>query len=124
MDRLNGAVGIKTVKFGGSSLADAECLKKVAAIIKADENRRYVVPSAPGKRYSADTKVTDMLYRCFEMVRNRESIDEYYEQIKKRYNDIITELGLDFDISGELEYVKTPCCTHRAVTTPPPAENI
>ena len=52
----------KVVKFGGSSLASAEQFKKVGDIIRADEGRRYVVPSAPGKRNSADTKVTDMLY--------------------------------------------------------------
>jgi aspartate kinase len=97
---------IKVVKFGGSSLADAEHFRRVAQIILSDKDRHYVVASAPGKRNSADTKVTDMLYRCFEMVRNREDVDEYYEQIKKRYNDIIADLGLDFDISGELEYVK------------------
>ena len=50
------------VKFGGSSLADANHFKKVADIIHADESRRYVVPSAPGKRYDEDTKVTDLLY--------------------------------------------------------------
>lgn len=55
----------KVVKFGGSSLASAEQFKKVGDIIRADEGRRYVVPSAPGKRNSADTKVTDMLYDCY-----------------------------------------------------------
>ena len=97
---------VKVVKFGGSSLADAEHFRQVASIIKADPARRYVVPSAPGKRYKDDTKVTDMLYTCYEMVRNHEDIDEYYEKICERYNGIISELGLDFDISGELEYVK------------------
>ena len=56
---------VKVVKFGGSSLASAEQFKKVSNIIKADESRRYVVPSAPGKRFSDDTKVTDMLYKCY-----------------------------------------------------------
>ena len=98
---------LKVVKFGGSSLADAEHFRQVANIIKADPARRYVVPSAPGKRYSDDTKVTDMLYRCYEMIRNNENIDEYYQQICDRYNGIIKELGIDFDISGELEYVKS-----------------
>ena len=56
----------KVVKFGGSSLASADQFKKVGAIIHDDENRRYVVPSAPGKRFSSDTKVTDMLYACYE----------------------------------------------------------
>ncbi|MBR4012801.1 MAG: aspartate kinase [Clostridia bacterium] len=97
---------LKVVKFVGSSLADAEHFKQVASIIKADPARRYVVPSAPGKRYKDDTKVTDMLYRCYEMIRNHEDIDEYYTQICDRYNGIIKELGIDFDISGELEYVK------------------
>ena len=97
---------VKVVKFGGSSLADAEHFRQVASIIKADPARRFVVPSAPGKRYKDDTKVTDMLYRCYEMTRNHENIDEYFSLICDRYNGIIKDLGLDFDISGELEYVK------------------
>ena len=97
---------VKVVKFGGSSLADAEHFKQVASIIKADPQRRYVVPSAPGKRFKEDTKVTDMLYECYEKIRNHESIDEIYAKISERYNSIIEGLGLDFDISGELEYVK------------------
>ena len=97
---------VKVVKFGGSSLADAEHFKQVASIIKADPARRYVVPSAPGKRSKDDTKVTDMLYSCYEKIRNHENIDELYEQIKARYNGIIADLGMNFDISGELEYVK------------------
>ena len=56
---------VKVVKFGGSSLASAEQFRKVADIIHSDESRRYVVPSAPGKRFSSDTKVTDMLYGCY-----------------------------------------------------------
>ena len=56
---------IKVVKFGGSSLASAAQFEKVGAIIRSDENRKYVVPSAPGKRFSEDTKVTDMLYQCY-----------------------------------------------------------
>ena len=97
---------VKVVKFGGSSLADAEHFKQVASIIKADPQRRYVVPSAPGKRFKEDTKVTDMLYECYEKIRNQESIEELYAKISERYNAIIAGLGLDFDISGELEYVK------------------
>ena len=99
-------MGLKVVKFGGSSLADANQFRKVAAIVRSDPSRRYVVASAPGKRYSADVKVTDMLYKCYEMVRNHENIDEYYQQICDRYNGIIADLGLNFDISGELEYIK------------------
>ncbi|MBQ9805667.1 MAG: aspartate kinase [Clostridia bacterium] len=105
-------MGLKVVKFGGSSLADAEQFRKVAAIVKADPDRHYVVASAPGKRYSGDTKVTDMLYHCFEMVQNREDITEYYAQICERYNSIIRDLGLKFDISGELDYIRNAILHH------------
>ena len=97
---------IKVVKFGGTSLADAEHFKRVAEIVKADPTRRYVVASAPGKRTGNDVKVTDMLYNCYNMIRNREDITEYYKNIVQRYTDIIKGLGIDFDITGELEYIK------------------
>ena len=96
----------KVVKFGGSSLADAKHFVQVAKIIKADPARKYVVPSAPGKRFKEDIKVTDMLYACYDMIKKQENIDELYAKIVDRYNGIISELGLNFDISGELEYVK------------------
>ena len=60
-------MSVKVVKFGGSSLADANQFRKVADIIKADPERKFVVPSARGKRYSDDIKVTDMLYSCYEL---------------------------------------------------------
>lgn len=98
---------MKVVKFGGSSLADANQFRRVAAIIKADPDRRYVVASAPGKRCKEDIKVTDMLYRCYEIAHNHEDVSEYFGKVCTRYNEIIKDLGLDFDISGELEYVKS-----------------
>ncbi|MEG0457540.1 MAG: aspartate kinase, partial [Oscillospiraceae bacterium] len=58
-------MGIKVVKFGGSSLADSNQFAKVAEIIKADKDRKYVVASAPGKRFKNDEKVTDLLYECY-----------------------------------------------------------
>ena len=97
---------LKVVKFGGSSLADADHFRQVAKIIKEDPARRYVVPSAPGKRFKDDTKVTDMLYHCYELVKAKEDIDDYFQLIKDRYNGIIADLGLDFNIDGELTYVK------------------
>ena len=102
-------MSIKVVKFGGSSLADAEHFRQVAAIVKADPDRRYVVPSAPGKRTKSDTKVTDMLYRCYDLIKSRsssEAIDACYNEIRARYVGIIADLGLDYDINGELDYVK------------------
>ena len=102
-------MSIKVVKFGGSSLADAIHFRQVADIIKADPSRRFVIPSAPGKRFSTDTKVTDMLYSCYDLIKARaskEEIDAHYAKIVARYTSIINELGLDFDMSGEFEYVK------------------
>ena len=102
-------MSIKVVKFGGSSLADADHFRQVASIVKADPDRRYVVPSAPGKRDKGDTKVTDLLYRCYDLIKSRssmESIDACYNEIRARYTSIIADLGLDYDISGELDYVR------------------
>ena len=102
-------MSIKVVKFGGSSLADAEHFRQVAAIIKADPDRRYVVPSAPGKRHKNDTKITDLLYRCYDLIKSRassEAIDACWNEICDRYNGIIADLGMNFDMSGELDYVK------------------
>ncbi len=98
-------MGIKTVKFGGSSLADAAQFRRVGEIVRADSARRYVIASAPGKRTPDDIKVTDMLYRCYEMARAREDISDYFAKIAERYNAIIRDLGLNYDIAGELAYI-------------------
>ena len=99
-------MGIKVVKFGGSSLADAGQIKKAAAIIKSDEDRRYVVPSAPGKRFKDDIKVTDMLYACYEKASLGEDFKTEFAQIKKRYNDIIAELGLDLSLETQFAQIE------------------
>ncbi len=100
----------KVVKFGGSSLASAEQFKKAARIINKDESRRYVVPSAPGKRMPGDTKVTDMLYRCYNLaIMDDEYEDEFEEQmsaIRARYDEIITGLGLSIDLSEEFKTIR------------------
>ena len=98
----------KVVKFGGSSLSGAEQFKKVAAIIKSDPSRRFVVPSAPGKRIDTenDIKVTDMLYRTYELASKGEDITEIFEKIKERYNDIIRELALDMSLDVEFAKIK------------------
>ncbi len=96
----------KVVKFGGSSLASAEQFQKVGDIIRADDSRRYVVPSAPGKRHSGDTKVTDMLYRCYELAENGQAFNKQLNQIKDRYNEIIHGLKLDMTLNDEFETIK------------------
>lgn len=96
----------KVVKFGGSSLADANQFIKVANIIKADPDRRFVVPSAPGKRSSKDTKVTDMLYACYDMAVRGGDFLPLFEEIKERYLDIIKGLDLDMSLDDEFETIK------------------
>lgn len=95
----------KVVKFGGSSLADANQFRKVAAIIKSDDKRRFVVPSAPGKRFSDDIKVTDMLYKCCELAGSGVDFTEQLALIKERYNGIISDLGMDFSLENEFETI-------------------
>lgn len=94
------------VKFGGSSLASAEQFKKVADIIHADPDRRYVVPSAPGKRFDGDTKVTDMLYACYELAEADEHFDEMLAAIRSRYDEIIENLGLDLSLDKEFAAIR------------------
>ena len=97
---------VKVVKFGGSSLASAEQFKKVGNIIKADESRRYVVPSAPGKRFSDDTKVTDMLYKCYAQAEAGKNFDTQLKAIKDRYKEIIKGLGLKLSLDEQFETIK------------------
>ena len=91
---------LKTVKFGGTSMATAEQFRKVAAIIRADESRRYVVVSAPGKRSGDDIKVTDLLYACCAAAERGEDFSQILAQIRARFEDIRRELGLSLDLSG------------------------
>ena len=74
-------MSLKVLKFGGSSLADAEHFRAVADIVKSESNRRYVVASAPGKRFSSDIKVTDMLYKCYELLVAEENYMEVFDAI-------------------------------------------
>ena len=96
----------KIVKFGGSSLASAEQFKKVGDIIRADKSRRYVVPSAPGKRFSGDTKVTDMLYTCYNAAIREKKFTNQLEEIKARYDEIIEGLGLDLSLEDEFSTIR------------------
>ena len=97
----------KVVKFGGSSLASAEQFKKVGNIINADESRVYVVPSAPGKRFSEDTKVTDMLLNIYETAKAGKDLTEELAAIKARYDEIITGLEIkDFSLDEDFAIIK------------------
>lgn len=97
---------VKVVKFGGSSLANAEQFKKVGNIIHSDVSRRYVVPSAPGKRNAKDTKVTDMLYYCYDLACKGKAFSEGLGKIKARYQEIIDGLNLDLCLDHEFEEIE------------------
>jgi aspartate kinase len=96
----------KVVKFGGSSLASANQFKKVGDIIRFDEDRRYVIPSAPGKRYPQDTKVTDMLYHCYDLSIKNQSFHKELLEIKARYTDIIDGLELSLSLDKEFDVIE------------------
>ena len=96
----------KVVKFGGSSLASAEQFKKVGNIIRAEESRRYVIPSAPGKRFSDDVKVTDMLYKCYGAAVKGKKFTDSLKDIQERYNEIIEGLGLTLSLEKEFEIIR------------------
>lgn len=97
---------IKVVKFGGSSLADAEQFKKAADIIRADDTRVYAVPSAPGKRFDADIKVTDLLYECYELAKSGKNFYEPFLAVKDRYNEIIQGLGLNLSLKEQFDEIE------------------
>ena len=96
----------KVVKFGGSSLASAEQFEKAGDIIRADESRRFVVPSAPGKRFGNDTKVTDMLYQCHELAEAGKDFEKVLSDIAGRYQEIVEGLGLDLDLAEEFDTIR------------------
>ena len=96
---------VKVVKFGGSSLASAEQFMKVGNIIRADETRKYVVPSAPGKRNSKDTKVTDMLYACYALADEGQDFRVQLMKIKDRYESIINGLQLQITLDEEFKTI-------------------
>ena len=93
---------IKVCKFGGTSMADGITMLRVRKIIESDAARRYVVVSAPGKRFGGDVKVTDLLYETYENVAVRGETGEAFEKICDRFRGIVSELGLEMDIDGLL----------------------
>jgi aspartate kinase len=98
---------LKVCKFGGTSVADAAQLRRVKAIVDADAGRRWVVPSAPGKRNRSDHKITDLLYLCHEHARRGVGFDEVFNLISGRYLTIVSELGLKLDIREILSEIRS-----------------
>ena len=104
MELLN--MGIKVAKFGGSSLADSDQIRKVQLIINADNERRYIVPSAPGKRDASDRKITDLLYLCHAQVQQNIPVGEVFTIIAERYREIARGLNVAVDLEPHLEEIE------------------
>ena len=96
----------KVVKFGGSSLANSDQFRKVGEIIRSEESRRYVVPSAPGKRFPEDTKVTDLLYACYNKAAVGEDFSRELKEISDRYYEIIRGLELSLSLEEEFQQIE------------------
>ena len=98
-------MGLKACKFGGTSMADGSTISRGAAIIRADKERRFVVVSAPGKRFSGDIKVTDLLYKCADALeRGEENVfRETFDKIRVRFLNIEKELGKDVGMQAGLD---------------------
>ncbi len=94
---------LKVTKFGGSSVAGSQQFQKVKSIVEADEARRIVVISAAGKRFSDDHKLTDLLYLCDAHLTYGVSCKEILEEIKARFEEISTDLSLQYDAAGEFD---------------------
>ena len=107
-------MGIKVAKFGGSSVADAIQLMKIKDIILADENRKYIVVSAPGKRFSGDTKITDLLYLCKTHMDHNVPYDQLLQVIEDRYVAAAVSLGIDVDYAKEFAIIKNEMATGAA----------
>ncbi len=102
----------KVVKFGGSSLASAEQFRKVKEIIQAESSRRFVIPSAPGKRSKKDTKVTDMLYECYALAEAGKDFSHELRLIRERYGEIIDGLSLTLSLQEEFEKIEKQFLAH------------
>lgn len=103
---------IKVAKFGGTSLASAPQIRKMQAIVQADDDRRFVVPSAPGKRDSKDTKITDLLYLCHDLASKGLKFDDAWQPICGRFQAIVAELELDLDLAPILAEAEATIADH------------
>ena len=102
----------KVAKFGGTSLASAPQIRKMQAIVQSDADRRFVVPSAPGKRESKDTKITDLLYLCHDLASKGLKFDDAWDPICDRFKQIVSELGLSLDLDPILNEAEATIREH------------
>ncbi len=102
---------IVVAKFGGTSVADAGQLRKISSIIHSDPERRFIVVSAPGKRFPEDRKVTDLLLDCYEKAHTGKSFSAELKQVYLRYREIIEGLEIDFPLEEEIQALENTLIT-------------
>lgn len=99
-------MGIKVAKFGGSSVADGIQLTKTKKIIEQDPDRRYIVVSAPGKRFEGDNKITDLLYLCKTHIDHNLPYDQIFQVVADRFMAVEVNLGVDVDLLGYFDEIR------------------
>ncbi|HIU25059.1 MAG TPA: aspartate kinase, partial [Candidatus Copromorpha excrementigallinarum] len=99
-------MGVKVAKFGGSSVADALQIGKIKDIIERDGDIKYIVVSAPGKRFDEDSKVTDLLYLCKTHIEHNIPYEQIFQVIHDRFTAVKVNLGVDIDLDGEFDLIK------------------
>lgn len=104
----------KVCKFGGTSMANSNNINDIANIINSDKTRKYVVVSAPGKRFGTDRKITDMLYACYHEVELNGECHSTFAQIRERYEEIVKDLALDLNITEYLDEVEEGIVKYRS----------
>ena len=105
---------VKVCKFGGTSMADAKAINQVKNIISSDKARKYIVVSAPGKRFKDDIKITDTLYACYDEVLKTGSCAESFGIIRERFKEIVADLGIQFDIDRVLDETERAICEEKS----------
>lgn len=98
---------MKVAKFGGTSMANASCITRVKDIVLADSDIHYVVVSAPGKREKTDTKITDLLYKCYDSIKYGSSVKDAFKPVAERFLGIVEDLGLDLDVTSEFNSIRS-----------------
>ncbi|MBQ4469420.1 MAG: aspartate kinase [Synergistaceae bacterium] len=101
-------------KFGGCALANSEMVKKTINLINANSNRKYIVVSSPGKRSKNDVRVTDLLYVCYLKYTKKENFTDALNEFKARYSEIISGLGISFDLDSEIDSIKQKLFTGKS----------
>ena len=99
-------MGIKVAKFGGSSVADALQIGKIKRIIENDSDIKYVVVSAPGKRFKDDSKITDLLYLCKTHIDHKIPYEQIFQVIHDRFISMEVDLGVNVNIADDLKEIK------------------